>query len=460
MKAGRAPERARPGSARAPEIRCRPDVERLVSGQWASEQCFRTCLPRRRLIGEFKCEYDALPESVRRGLGLFSPWRPGYLQCTEASHIVEASQKAFEAWRTYSSSGRLDARLLRPPVYRAWERCHEAGVNPSKVDVEVLSDVDTARAIDSNWELVSAAQPYMRALARAAGVDEHSIALCDEWGIILDVHGPAFATRYRPGTCFSETHAGANGIATAAVEGDYVELTGPEHFLSCFHEFTCQGIPVRGLRGDKPGALCVTSRAPNRWNLRRILEVAVRGIEAELVAARLRSCLQESRNGGAWEDLERLSQDLSQIHTAGRLEFELAALAPSGAVDGDELVRSAYQTLERFTRLSRLWQVLAEPIDHAEPVPADSLVVDSIDLLQTEARFAGVTVRIDTVACGNVVGVSTSLQALLKLHRLAFRRAGDRGLVEVSLDERGRVRWTVTPADEPRHVIDCKLHVG
>jgi transcriptional regulator of acetoin/glycerol metabolism len=379
---------------------------------------------------------------------------------------LKSTQTAFEAWRSYLSAGRIHSQLLRGPVYRAWERAHVGGANPRRIRAEMYSRIETERLREANETLIGAAQPYMRALARAAGSEMHAVVLGEATGVVIDARGHDQLTVgphgvASPGSMLSEAHAGANGIATPVAEGRYVELVGPEHFIGGFHDFTCQGLPVRGVDGETIGSLCITvptGATPSRF--RSMAKIAGRGIEAELVVSRLRARLRELPVRDDWTHLERLHQDIVQIHAMSRLEFDLAAFELSRSGDATTLLRRTRDLLERFARLSRLWQVLADPVTEVVvEVDADQLVRDSVDLMQTEARMQAIDLRVATQPCGRVPLVHEVVRALVHGHAVALRGAGQEGSVEVAMDERGRVGWTVVPAVGRPSSLHCDLPV-
>jgi hypothetical protein len=380
---------------------------------------------------------------------------------------MTTSGAAFEAWRAYVSVGQIRAPLLRQPILRAWERSHRAGVDARKLRAEQLSCTEIDRLLCANDELVQAAGPYLRSLSRAAGSERHAVTVGDAQAVVLDLLGDD-ETLLGPdrvpgrGSLMAEAHAGVNGVATAIVEDAYVEIVGPEHFIGGFHRFTCQGVPLRGVEGETIGSLSISLRTPHAAaRLRRILQVAARGIEADLIVSRLRARLHELPRGDEWSQLERLHQDLVQLHTSGRLEFELATFELSRAGDAEALIGSARDLIDRFSRLSRLWQMVADPVTGlAGVLEAEQLVRDSCDLMQTEARMAGVTLRTVTEPFGCVRQVHAAVHSLLHLHKLALDRAGERGMVEVSTDERGRVEWTIVPAQGPQLSLQHQLQVA
>jgi sigma-54 dependent transcriptional regulator, acetoin dehydrogenase operon transcriptional activator AcoR len=161
--------------------------------------------------------------------------------------IVKA---AFRAHEQYVSIGKLSPALLREPVFRAWERSHLQGASALRAKAIQLEPLETERLLESKKEIILAAQPYLRALSKAAGSVPHAAMLGDAQAIVLDVkgdeqtvHGPVSVPG--PGSLLDEGACGANGIGTPLAEGAYAELVGPEHFIGGFHPFT-------GLMGVSP----------------------------------------------------------------------------------------------------------------------------------------------------------------------------------------------------------------
>jgi transcriptional regulator of acetoin/glycerol metabolism len=275
-------------------------------------------------------------------------------------------------------------------------------------------------AIEADAALIRAARPYMGSLSRAAGSTRHAVMLAE---------------------------ARVQDVATPIVANCHLELRGPEQFLGGFHDFLCQGVAVHGVDGVVVGSLSVTvQNTAVPPPLRRILQVVGSGIDAELIVGRLRLRVLELPHDAPGARLERLHQDLIQIQATSRLEIDLAALELSRAAasDAEALLESAWALIERFTRLSRLWQILAEPtVVVVDEFEADQLVRDSSELMQTEARIANVMLQVVALPCGRVRGVNETASVLVSRHALALRRAGEHGSVEVSLNESGRVRWTI-----------------
>lgn len=307
-----------------------------------------------------------------------------------------------EAWRRYVSTGALDRRLLRPAVLHAWERSHEAGADPSRPRAEHLSADDTERLRARESRLITAAEPYMRALSRAAGSERHAAMLGSADAVVLDVTGHPESVRGPeavpgPGSLLSESACGSNGIGTPLADGGYAELVGPEHFISGFHPFTCQGVPLRAPDGSVAGVLSISvRRVQAARQLHELLGCAVRGIEAELVMHQLAQEMERllrARPGDA-ETLDRVRQDVAQAMTSGRLRLDAAARRAHGhdIRAHVEMLWRAEHVFESFMRRAEYWRDVADDTASGPvlPVRLTDEVVLLVELLQTEAETRGV----------------------------------------------------------------------
>jgi transcriptional regulator of acetoin/glycerol metabolism len=370
---------------------------------------------------------------------------------------MEILRAGREAHTRYLSTGRISADLLRAPILRAWERCHDRGADPRMMRAEVLGPLQAARLFEERRALIAAARPYMTALSQAAGQERHAAMLGDADALVLDVlgdeasvHGPESVPE--PGALLSEATAGANGIGSPLAEDGYIEIVGPEHFIGGFHPFSCQGVPLRDASHRVAGVLSVSVRRPEAGErLREILVCAAHGIEAELARERLeedvRRLVASAEMDAAF--IERLRQDIVQSQTATRIKVEAAAisLAKSRIERAAQMIRLAEASIDGFRRQTDLWHSLAAA-DTGAPgaVALDQMVADLLLLLQTEASIARIAidaplrepvlVRADPRRLARVL-----FRAILR----AFDAARDGGSVRVEVRRRNGGEVTVVP---------------
>jgi sigma-54 dependent transcriptional regulator, acetoin dehydrogenase operon transcriptional activator AcoR len=298
------------------------------------------------------------------------------------------------AWRQFVDSGTIDAARVRMPIAQAWRRSRTAGCDPYQVRADVLSPADTAALIRAEGRLVEIATPFLAALSRAAGAERHAAMLGDASGRVLKIVGDAETVADenfpRAGSLLSEATAGANGIGTALAEGSYVELVGPEHFIEGFHVFTCQGVPLLGLRREPVGVLSMSVRKQaTAAKVRDILFCASEAAECELLSERLTETLASA--APLEHILEALRQDIVQRIAMARLQFELAARQIAAGTDAFATLSAAQQLIQKFRRQAAVWRnLVGQSTAAAEPAELADLVDDFISLMETEARVAHV----------------------------------------------------------------------
>ncbi|MFY0570035.1 hypothetical protein ACN28E_40270 [Archangium lansingense] len=315
---------------------------------------------------------------------------------------TESTQRA---WERYVSTGLIDGSLLREPVLRAWERSHELGVNPKEPQPEQLSVLDTERLLEQQQTFITAARPYMEALSRAVGLERHAVSLADSHAVVLcfvgdkeTVNGPKWLPG--PGSLLSEEVCGTNGLATPLAMHGYFEAVGPEHFISRFHLYTGQGIPIRDARSGVAGALCVgVQRLEASSQLRDMLLCAAHGIEAELFLHQLESDIRQVLAApGDEQPLCVLHKEVNRLRQSSREGFRMATR--QGTASRFEyalrLLQLAEETAQHIRHRALLWRTLASlEVGQLRPIALTALVRELSELLRQEAFLQ----RVELVFC-------------------------------------------------------------
>jgi transcriptional regulator of acetoin/glycerol metabolism len=290
-----------------------------------------------------------------------------------------------------------------------------------------LAEADTAALVEREAQLIEAARPYLRALSLAAGAEQHAVLLADARGVVIDMAGVEKTVGLAGGfpsvgMVMSEGIAGSNGIGTALAENDYVEVIGPEHFVQCLSEFTCQGLPLRQSAGRVVGVLAmVVNRVAVAARVREILFCAANGIEAELMRRRIERHVERVRSeeGGAFgHAADVLWQDLVQLQAAARLRLERASdvARHERPQDALRLVLLADELVRRFARQAELWKEFAfDEAGSAQPVDVTERLAEMVQLFATEADVRGVQLAL------RQSGSVTAFVDPLALSRLLFR---------------------------------------
>jgi transcriptional regulator of acetoin/glycerol metabolism len=378
---------------------------------------------------------------------------------------------AREAGRLYRSTGALSDRLLRSDILHAWERCHELHIDPQKARAPVLEADDAARLIASHAPLLAAAEPYLRALSQASGAHSHAAVLGDTRAVVLaavgDEHAMATGEYPGPGVLMDEASAGVNGVGTPLVEGKYVEIVGPEHFIEGFCETTCQGIPLRDGTGAVVATLATSVRRREvSLRLREMLVCAAHGIEAELLHASLEARLARvlADPSPSHEVLERLHLDLTQKQASARMRVELASqqLGRGQTVSATDVLQLAQRALEGYRRQATFWRLLASPEGARSPRPValDEAVRDLAILLEGEAASLECELLLREIEPATVVADPVAVRsALFRAFLAAIARArGGAVLVDVRR-ERGTGVASLSPQPGPGVVLGAAAPV-
>jgi transcriptional regulator of acetoin/glycerol metabolism len=302
----------------------------------------------------------------------------------------------FRAWQRFSRGEAID-ESVRPHVRAAWQRSREHGCSPYMPRADVLPAAETLALLRQQSRLIEVASPFLAALSRAAGPERHAAMLGDATGrvlkIVADPLTAADEAFPRSGSLLSEAAAGANGIGTALAGDRYVELVGPEHYIEGFHPFTCQGVPLH-VAPDAPAGVVSMSvrRVETAHRIRDILFCASEAAECELLSAELSSTAATAGERSAV--LESLRQDVVQRIAVTRLQLEIAARRIASVQDASAMLESAERLIAKFRRQAAIWRNLADDaVSSPEPIDLADLVHQFLELMQTEARVAGVTLE-------------------------------------------------------------------
>jgi transcriptional regulator of acetoin/glycerol metabolism len=305
----------------------------------------------------------------------------------------------------------------------------------------------------------------VKALTEAAGSARHATLLSSPDGTLLDLRGDDESLNGPeamppPGAMLAESTAGSNGIGTALIERKYVEIYGPEHFIAGFHDHLCLGLPLRGTQGELAGALCLSVReADTASNLRSLFFAVARGIESELRAESMRIrvrqlCEAPSR---AAQSIISLHEEVERSRARARhlIARSVEALLAGETTRCDDLARddvseqlqSARESLERYLRSARTWQ-LASGLNLAEPMSIAELAANVVELMQNEASLLRVRLEL---ANHPEAGVSFSNSLLVRLvlaeTTQAIRSVGPKGHVVLGVASDGALGLSSQAAD-------------
>lgn len=170
-----------------------------------------------------------------------------------------------QEWERFLGAGRA-SEVLRPMIFRSWERSRAAGVEASgDADVQPrrLPPAEIEERLQRNRRMRDAAADAINWLCALHAGLWHVVYLVCRDGIVLDSMGePEELTEnwsLLPGHDWSEKTMGTNGAGTALVTGEPTVVLGPEHYVEGFHGCVCVAAPIVDQAGDIVGALDTTT---------------------------------------------------------------------------------------------------------------------------------------------------------------------------------------------------------
>jgi PAS domain S-box-containing protein len=145
------------------------------------------------------------------------------------------------------------------------KRSEKYGIKKTqKKSNKVLDEKEFISLIQKKQELIYVANPFINQLYDFVKTSNFIVILNDEEGCILNIIGndymlqKAFETALVPGAYMGEKYIGTNGMGTALYEGKPLQVSGNEHYIEVFHNWTCSGAPIRDHEGKITGCLDLT----------------------------------------------------------------------------------------------------------------------------------------------------------------------------------------------------------
>jgi transcriptional regulator of acetoin/glycerol metabolism len=183
--------------------------------------------------------------------------------------------------------------LVRLAIAESWRRCLETGLDPCRPPAaDRLSGpaLEQHRARFAPVRELALAE--MRALHRQLGVDAFVLAFAAPDGVLLDslvsdanraeIEGFGIS----PGTVWSETKLGTNGLGTAIASQQRIDVRGAEHFFADHNRLSCMAAPIfspdRRLAGVLDASCAAAAYAPH---VRGVIALSAAQIEAQLFRA-------------------------------------------------------------------------------------------------------------------------------------------------------------------------------
>jgi AraC-like DNA-binding protein len=195
------------------------------------------------------------------------------------------------AWEGLVQRGQLLPNAVRAQIEESWRRCHQAGVDPRRVNTSGAHTIDDGSGLrQGQHELADVSAAMMREAKDALAESGTIMVLADHTGVILETQGDGAAMaeaaeiRLVAGADWSELSRGTNGIGTALSVGGPVRIYAAEHYCVGIEPWSCVATVVREPADQHVlGALSVSGigAASNAHVLALVVTAAGR-IEAEL----------------------------------------------------------------------------------------------------------------------------------------------------------------------------------
>ncbi len=200
--------------------------------------------------------------------------------------LVLARYEFFELSR--QPSGHVPEHILR-----SWQRCLRRGMEMDRLETaERLTQRELTEIRERCGDLLAIAEPELEFLTASLNYSGSVITLNDPGGTVVDVRGgngllsgDAKGDALAPGTGWSESARGTNGVGTSLEENQLIEIWGAEHYHARHSIFCCTAAPILDHAGRTVGVINVTGDAHlPRGYARAVVKRAIREIEYRWIA--------------------------------------------------------------------------------------------------------------------------------------------------------------------------------
>ncbi|MFN2194602.1 MAG: dihydroxyacetone kinase operon transcriptional regulator DhaR [Anaerolineales bacterium] len=169
-------------------------------------------------------------------------------------------QDGKSAWEMFVNRHKLHPGVPRH-IANSWARCWSL-LDPYQTPsgTRLASDHLLSTQV-ANFELLLIARPVMEDIYQYIEGSETIVAVINTAGYILDMMGDAEITQRLQktgvdrGISTAENQIGTNAFALAILERLPVQVSGPEHYLECFHDYAESAAPIFDITGNPLGAI-------------------------------------------------------------------------------------------------------------------------------------------------------------------------------------------------------------
>lgn len=199
-------------------------------------------------------------------------------------------QAIAKAWERFVTMAVLDDDLVPEPIYESWKRCKAAKIDPYESGrIPIMSEHEIEALRSKNRPLITLARPFMENLYNFVSGSGFLVILSDKSGYIMEVLGDedtytkGLTIDLVPGSQWAEDVAGTNGIGTALVLVEPLQVSGEEHYCQAIHGWTCSAAPIQNDEGEILGVLQMSgpSYSSHKHTLGMVV-AAVKAVEEQL----------------------------------------------------------------------------------------------------------------------------------------------------------------------------------
>lgn len=155
-------------------------------------------------------------------------------------------------------------------ITESHKRCLKYGIKKDMLySKKIIEGEELQNRLAEKNELIVTSEPFINEMYNFVKGSNFFVILTDEEGCILNVVGDeeilkeAYAFKMIPGAFMDEASIGTNAMGTVLEEKKPLQITGNEHFINCYHRWTCSGAVIKDPDGKIIGALDLTGYSEN-----------------------------------------------------------------------------------------------------------------------------------------------------------------------------------------------------
>lgn len=201
----------------------------------------------------------------------------------------------------------------RDRIRASHRRSLNLGVERERVQPSiVLQGAELKDCLEKNRRLMRMAGPFVKLLQEFVAESGFMILLTDQQGYILDIAGAEDTlARLAPyslvqGASMNENSIGANAISIALAEDNPVQVTGQEHYIKAFHNWSCSAAPIHDEKGTTIGCLNISGHVDKVYP--HILGLVV--ASAKAIEYQVKSTFSEMRQKEAYRFVSQILNTL------------------------------------------------------------------------------------------------------------------------------------------------------